>query len=198
MIVVSIIGIDELHRRLPGGEADHERAALAGPIPVRFARASQFHEFVGQLVDWGRQGDVAYVGKLRTQLVAARARRRGARRPGARPRSTTPGLPTVEIAGPQEENLVDLAIALMANAATRYKIVGATDTDDPDAHLNESGALLPGPTRCSWARPSRSGSTPANGCRSSCVSRVAPRHPMGRHVAGASGRADGRTSMVSQ
>jgi hypothetical protein len=36
-------------------------------------RPAQFHEFVAQLVQWGTQGDVAYVHKIRTQqLVAAR------------------------------------------------------------------------------------------------------------------------------
>jgi hypothetical protein len=35
-------------------------------------RAAQFHEFVAQLVEWGRQGDMSYVPKMRTQLVAAR------------------------------------------------------------------------------------------------------------------------------
>ena len=44
---------------------------LAGPIPVTILRAAQFHEFVGQIVEWGRQGDVSYVPEMRTQLVAA-------------------------------------------------------------------------------------------------------------------------------
>ena len=50
----------------------HERAMLAGPIPVRVLRAAQFHEFVAQLVEWGRQGEVSLLPKMRTQLVAAR------------------------------------------------------------------------------------------------------------------------------
>lgn len=45
---------------------------LSGPIPGRILRAAQFHESVVQLVDWGRQGEVSYVPKRRTQLVAAR------------------------------------------------------------------------------------------------------------------------------
>jgi hypothetical protein len=45
----------------------------SGPIPVRVLRAAQFHEFVAQLVEWGRQGEVSYVPKMRTQPVAARA-----------------------------------------------------------------------------------------------------------------------------
>ena len=34
--------------------------------------ASHLHEFVEQLVNWGRQGDVSRVPVMRTQLVAAR------------------------------------------------------------------------------------------------------------------------------
>ena len=26
---------------------------LSGPVPVRVLRAAQFHEFVGQMVEWG-------------------------------------------------------------------------------------------------------------------------------------------------
>ena len=72
MIVMSIIGTD---RTAGGGyraEQAHERAVLDGPIRARILRAAQFHEFVSQLMDWGTQGDVAYVPRMRTQLVAAR------------------------------------------------------------------------------------------------------------------------------
>jgi hypothetical protein len=41
-------------------------------LPVRVLRAAQFHEFVAQLVEWGRRGEVSYVPNMRTQLVAAR------------------------------------------------------------------------------------------------------------------------------
>jgi hypothetical protein len=34
-------------------------------------RAAQFHEFVGQLLEWGKRGDVSYVPKMRTQRVEA-------------------------------------------------------------------------------------------------------------------------------
>jgi uncharacterized protein YbjT (DUF2867 family) len=50
----------------------HERAMLSGPIPIRVLRAAQFHEFVEQLMGWGRRGEVSFVPKMRTQLVAAR------------------------------------------------------------------------------------------------------------------------------
>ena len=80
---------------------------LAGPIPVRILRAAQFHEFVPLFLEWGRQGDVIYVPKMRTQLVAARtvaealAELAGGSAPAA---ATIP-----ELAGPREESLVDVA-----------------------------------------------------------------------------------------
>ena len=73
MIVVSIIGTDRFSDGYNGAKAEQERLALAGPIPAQIVRAAQFHEFVAQLVDWGRQGDTSYVWKMRTQLIAARA-----------------------------------------------------------------------------------------------------------------------------
>src|SRR4051812_11434458 len=54
IVVVSIVGIE----KLPGGynvaKLEHERAMREGPVPVRILRATQFHEFVEQLMQWGR------------------------------------------------------------------------------------------------------------------------------------------------
>ena len=72
MVVVSIIGCDRFTAGYYAAKVAHERAHLSGPIPVRILRAAQFHEFVGALVEWGRQDGVSYVPKMRTQLVAAR------------------------------------------------------------------------------------------------------------------------------
>ncbi|HZA44492.1 MAG TPA: SDR family oxidoreductase, partial [Rubrobacter sp.] len=72
VVVVSIIGIDRFAAGYYAAKAAHDRAHLSGPIPVRVLRAAQFHEFVGPLAEWGRRDGVAYVPKMRTQLVAAR------------------------------------------------------------------------------------------------------------------------------
>ncbi len=73
IVVVSIIGIDRLTGGYNVAKIAHEQAMQAGPIPVRVLRAAQFHEFVGQLVEWGTRGEVSYVQQMRTQLVAARS-----------------------------------------------------------------------------------------------------------------------------
>jgi uncharacterized protein YbjT (DUF2867 family) len=147
MVVVSIIGIDKFTAGYSAAKLDHERAMLAGPIPARVLRAAQFHEFVAQLMDWGRRGDVVYVPKMRTQLVAARTVAEAlvdlAADPDAVPAPA--GAPTAEIAGPREESLVEMATLLAARRGDPVRVEGVSDPDDPDHGLNESGALLPSP-----------------------------------------------------
>ena len=73
MVEVSVLGIDHFTAGQGAAKYAHEKAMLAGPIPVRVLRAAQFHEFVPQLIEWGPQGDVAYVRKMRIQSVASRS-----------------------------------------------------------------------------------------------------------------------------
>ena len=108
-VVVSIIGIDRFTAGYGAAKQVHEQAMLAGPIPVRIARAAQFHEFVPQLVDWGTQDGVSYLPKMRTQLVASRTVAETLADLVDEPESAVNGAPLVEIAGPREENLVDVA-----------------------------------------------------------------------------------------
>jgi hypothetical protein len=116
---------------------------------VSILRAAQFHEFVQQIVDWGTQGDVSYVPKMRTQLVAARSVAEAlvklAINPAAVPASASATAPILEIAGPRAENLVDMAVKLAANRGAPLRIESVSNTGDPDQALYESGGLLPGP-----------------------------------------------------
>jgi uncharacterized protein YbjT (DUF2867 family) len=147
MIVVSIIGLDRFTAGYMAAKVAHEKAMLSGPIPVRILRAAQFHEFVAQLVEWGRQGDISYLPKMRTQLVAARTVAQAladlATDPGSAPAPA--GVPTLEIAGPREENLVDAATRLAVRRGDPVRIEGVSNPADPDLALYETGALLPGP-----------------------------------------------------
>ena len=146
IVVVSIIGCDRFSAGYNAAKVAHEKAHLSGPIPARVLRAAQFHEFVPLLVDWGSQGEVSYVPKMRTQLVAARtvadALADLATDPDAAPPS---GAPFPEIAGPREENLVEMATLLIRRRGDPLRIEGISDPADPDRELSETGALLPGP-----------------------------------------------------
>jgi uncharacterized protein YbjT (DUF2867 family) len=72
IVAASIIGCDRFVGGYGAAKVAHEEATLAGPVPSVILRRGEVHEFVAQLVDWGRQGDVSYVPEMRTQLVAAR------------------------------------------------------------------------------------------------------------------------------
>jgi hypothetical protein len=118
---------------------------LAGPIPVRILRAAQFHEFVTQIVDWGRQGDVSYVPRMRTQLVAARTVSEALVDLATAPETESDGSPIEEIAGPREERLLEKARLLAARDGSPAHIEEVVNEADPDHDLYENGALLPGP-----------------------------------------------------
>ena len=142
IVVVSIIGCDRFTGGYGAAKVAHEQVHLAGPIPVRILRASQFHEFVEQLVEWGKQGDVSYVPKMRMQPVAART---VAEEVVELATSARNGSPISEIAGPREESLVEIAKSFVARRGDGLRIVGASTPDDPYREVYESGALLPGP-----------------------------------------------------
>jgi uncharacterized protein YbjT (DUF2867 family) len=148
IVVVSIIGCDLFETGYGAAKVAHEQAILSGPIPARVLRAAQFHEFVGLLVDWGRQGDVAYVPKMRTQLVAARSVAESLADMATEPDwSRAPGSAGThipEVAGPREESMVDMARLLVTRRGDPVKIEGVSDPSDPE-HLGEKGRLLPGP-----------------------------------------------------
>jgi uncharacterized protein YbjT (DUF2867 family) len=139
MIVVSIIGTDRISGGYNAAKVAQERAVLEGAIPARILRAAQFHEFVGQLVEWGRQGEVSYVPKMRTQLVAARTVAEALANLAV-DHDSAPG-PVLEIAGPREESMVEAAKLLVARRGDPVRIEGATWADG-----YETGALLPGPS----------------------------------------------------
>ncbi|HZR52364.1 MAG TPA: sigma-70 family RNA polymerase sigma factor [Streptosporangiaceae bacterium] len=149
-VVVSIIGTDKFTGGYGAAKIAHEAAWQAGPIPVCIVRAAQFHEFVAQLLDWGTQGDVAYVPEMRTQIVAART---VAELIVEKATEASGPNEVVEIAGPREEDAVALATLLAGRrgtpaktpATTPVKVQGVRNPADPDAELQATGGLLPGP-----------------------------------------------------
>lgn len=143
VVVVSIIGVDRSHGGYGAAKLAHERALLAGPLPVRVLRSAQFHEFVAQLMEWGARGDVTYVPPMRTQIVAARSVAEALADLATGPNGA--GDPILEIAGPREERLVELARLLAARRGDAARVEEMSDPGNPDAELWTSGGLLPGP-----------------------------------------------------
>jgi uncharacterized protein YbjT (DUF2867 family) len=153
IVLVSIVGIDKFDGGYNAAKLAQERAHIGGPIPVTVLRATQFHEFVEQLMAWGTQGDVAYVWRMRTQLIAARNVAEALAELAVAPDGTNGTIS--EIAGPREEQLVDAAALLAARrgGAVRVEAVPAPDPLYEDgAALPGPGAKLAGPTFEEWLR----------------------------------------------
>jgi uncharacterized protein YbjT (DUF2867 family) len=141
-VVVSIINIDKSAGGYGLAKIAHENVWRSGPIPVRIVRAAQFHEFVAQLLEWGTQDDVACVPEMRSQIVSART---VAEVVADVATSDDDSALLVEIAGPREENLADLATMLVARRGTTVKIQAVRNPADPDADMQATGGMLPGP-----------------------------------------------------
>jgi uncharacterized protein YbjT (DUF2867 family) len=137
IVAASIIGVEHSRGGYGAAKRAHERALLEGPSPVRILRAAQFHELVGQLLQWGeRRGDAVVVPKMRTQLVAAEAVAEV-----LADLALAAEAPAIsEVAGPREENLAE-----MARLAVGDELRVEERSDPTEAELYESGTLLPGP-----------------------------------------------------
>ena len=145
IVAVSIIGCDRFRAGYNVAKVEHERAVLDGPVEGRVLRAAQFHEFVAQLLEWGNRGDVIYVPRMRTQLVAARTVAEALVDLALDPDPATAGAAVPEIAGPREEEMVEAARLLASRRGDSTPIEGISDPDDPDRDAFEGGGLLPSP-----------------------------------------------------
>ncbi|MDP9868662.1 MULTISPECIES: SDR family oxidoreductase [Streptosporangium] len=140
--VASIIGVDNATTGFLTAKKAHEELLLSGPLAVRILRAAQFHEFVGQLLDW-QQGDVAYMPALPSQLVACRTVAEELVDLALDPAQPAPGTPIPEIAGPHKETLAEAAALLGARRG--IKVVGVDGSGMPDAEIAAKGGFLPSP-----------------------------------------------------
>jgi uncharacterized protein YbjT (DUF2867 family) len=146
LVVVSIIGADRFKSGYGAAKVAHERAALKGPIPAQILRASQFHEFVEELVNWGRQEDgSSQVPRARMQVVAARAVAEELAAMATDGAAPAEGESLPEIAGPREESLVELARLLAARRGDPVRVDEGREPDEATREVYEGGALLPGP-----------------------------------------------------
>jgi uncharacterized protein YbjT (DUF2867 family) len=143
-VVLSIVGLD----RLPdaghyAGKREQERVALSGKTPATVLRATQFFEFAGQMVEWGRQGDSVVLPPLLVQPV-------GVGDVADVLIEVALGEPVkgiLELAGPETQDLVDMArrtlaargesLRLIPTWRTRYGVVAAGEVllPGPDARI---------------------------------------------------------------
>lgn len=103
-VLLSIVGIDGVPYAYYRAKVDQEKVVTEGPVPATILRATQFHDFAGQIAARTRFGPFVLVPTMSTRPVAVAevataltdAVERGA--PGRAP----------DLRGPREEQLVDL------------------------------------------------------------------------------------------
>ncbi|HEX3795931.1 MAG TPA: hypothetical protein VHV57_15665 [Acidimicrobiales bacterium] len=153
IVIMSIVGLE----RVPGygyyeAKLAQEAAALAGPLPVSILRATQFHEFPGQILSRMSLGPLALMPIMKVQSIAAREAGRALLEVAVNP---PPGT-TSEIAGPGPSDLVTLARAMVKARGTRT-VVLPVPVPGPGGKAMRAEALLPttgvrlaGPTFAEW------------------------------------------------
>lgn len=158
VVTLSIVGIDGLDG---GGVYGHyvgklaqEQAVRAGSVPNVILRATQFHEFAGQLIDWTAKAGFMPCPKQPSQTVAldtvvdhlasAVESRHDA------------GTVTHDLAGPQKQLMADLVRATARARGRRLLVVpvwlpGDTPRRVRNGALQASqSAIIDGPTFDEW------------------------------------------------
>lgn len=143
VVVLSIVGIDRL-RSLGYYDAKctQERHHLDGPVPATVVRATQFHEFPGQVVARSTLGPVALVPAMRVQTVAARSVAEVLV-------DAATGTPVngraLDVAGPgPPAELPALVTATLACRGERTRVLGVPLLGAP-RRASRDGSLLPAP-----------------------------------------------------
>lgn len=117
-VALSIVGIDDIDASYYAGKLAQERAVSAGAVPFTIARAAQFHEFAGQLLN-GTRGPSAVIPRAPVRPVAARE-------VGAhlvQVAETGPQGRAADLVGPRDEDLADLARRQLAYDGIRRRVI---------------------------------------------------------------------------
>ncbi|MFF9165192.1 SDR family oxidoreductase [Streptomyces longwoodensis] len=118
LVTLSIVGVDRVRNPYYAGKLRQEEIARGGAVPWTILRATQFHEFAGQVLS-GVPGPIAAVPKAPVQPVAVRE-------VGEALADLVVGQPqgmAGELAGPRVESLVDMARTLIAAGGARRRPV---------------------------------------------------------------------------
>jgi uncharacterized protein YbjT (DUF2867 family) len=117
-VALSIVGIDRVRSGYYQGKVRQEELIREGVVPWTVLRATQFHEFVDQLL--GRvPGPVAFVPRLTVQPIAVREVAEAlVALAGSEPQQAAP-----DLAGPRIEALPDLARRLIRTGTVRRRPV---------------------------------------------------------------------------
>ena len=136
-VVLSIVGIDEVEYGYYLGKRAQERAAQDSGAAVSVLRATQFHEFPGQVMQ-RIKGPIVAMPKMRVQTVAASEVATALVALAAGPAVGR----APDLAGPQERQLTELAKQLLTARGSRKPVWGIS-VPGRAGRAMRSGALIP-------------------------------------------------------
>ncbi len=137
-VAVSIVGSDRVDLGYYLGKRRQEELVRTGPVPWSIVRATQFHEFAGQMLERS-PGPVGLVPKMLSQPVSAREL-------ADLLVDVALGEPVglaPDVAGPEQHLIPDLARRLVAHRGHRTKVVAAPIPGKAGRQIADGG-LLPG------------------------------------------------------
>jgi len=137
-VALSIVGIDRVNYGYYEGKRRQEELVLASDVPSSVLRATQFHEFAGQVLAELPRGPIAVVPKMKSQPVAAREVAAGL---VALALGSPVGLAD-ELAGPEVMWLADM-VRDQLRARDEQRRVMQVQLPVAGGHGLASGALLP-------------------------------------------------------
>ncbi|WP_419775727.1 SDR family oxidoreductase [Microbacterium oxydans] len=139
-MLLSIVGIDRIPYDYYAGKIAQEKIVEGSRVPSTILRATQFHEFAGQMFERAKLGPLHLAPNARTQPVAAReVGARLAALAGAEPQGRVR-----DLAGPREEQLSDMVRAFARRRGYRGW-VPAVNVPGPQMAGMRAGHALPGP-----------------------------------------------------
>jgi uncharacterized protein YbjT (DUF2867 family) len=119
-VLLSIVNV-ERNPDVPhyAGKLEQERLVTAGPIPWSIVRATQFHDFAAMVAGWTERNGVATIAPLLVQPIAlADVAGVMAEIAAAKPLNDT-----LDIAGPETQDLVDMARRTFAARGQDVRLV---------------------------------------------------------------------------
>ncbi|MFC5030750.1 SDR family oxidoreductase [Streptomyces sp. DSM 41987] len=139
-VVLSIVGIDRVGLGYYQGKLRQEEVLKEGSTPWTVLRATQFHEFAGQILD-RVPGPFAVVPRMQTQPVAAREVAQHLVQLTLAPAQ---GM-APDLAGPRVEQLVDMARRLLRARNQRRLLLPVKMPGATGAAMTGGGQLPNGP-----------------------------------------------------
>lgn len=140
VVLLSIVGIDRIPYDYYAGKIAQEKIVEASRVPWTILRATQFHEFAGQMFERAKLGPVHVAPNARTQPVAAsEVSERLAALATADPQGRVR-----DLAGPREEQLSDMVRAFARRTGFRGWIP-RINVPGPQLAGMRAGHALPGP-----------------------------------------------------